>query len=344
MIAREYDVQYLNELYKGRCPYHGEMHDHAATGGTSDGKCTLAEWIEKMKELELDFAAILDHAQVRHMYQPEWKDGLFVGGTEPGTRIKDDKTELHYNMVFATPKPLEKILTEFEEFQFTGGAEGHFKYPDFTHARFCELIDAVKEAGGFFVHPHPKQAMVSDNPIDYWFRDETGLEVFYRNMRNEHTAKNYELWTALLSMGKHIWACAGGDGHRVASDAAITTIYAEEYSSHSYLKHLRVGDFVCGSVGIRMCMGDTKMGGKCDFTGKRLIFSVGDFHRSVRNEEHQYRVELLNEKGIVLSQEVSCTETAYFSIDAGECRFYRVEVFDATEELRIAIGNPIWNT
>ena len=343
MKACEQDVKHLERLYEGRRPYHGEMHDHAATGGTSDGKCTLAEWIERMKELELDFAAILDHAQVRHMYQPEWKDGLFVGGTEPGTRIKDDKTELHYNMVFAAPEPLEKILTKFEEFQFTGGSEGHFKYPDFMHDRFCELIDSVKEAGGFFVHPHPKQAMVSDNPIDYWFRDETGLEVFYRDMRNRHTERNYELWTTLLAMDKRIWACAGGDGHREASDAAITTIYAEKYSTQTYLDHLREGDFICGSVGIRMCMGDTRMGGKCDFAGKRLVFAIGDFHKSVRNSEHQYRVVLLNDEGVVCSQEISCMEPAYFAIDAEACKFYRVEVFDETENLRIAIGNPIWN-
>ena len=34
----------------------------------------------------------------------------------------------------------------------------------------------------------------------------------------------------------------------------------------------------------------------------------------------------------------------YFAIDVDEnVKFYRAEVFDETRNLRIAIGNPIWN-
>ena len=72
-----------------------------------------------------------------------------------------------------------ELLTEFEEYQFEGGAEGHFVYPSFTRERFCELINAVKAKGGYFVHPHPKQYLDSSEPLDYWFCDETGIEVFY---------------------------------------------------------------------------------------------------------------------------------------------------------------------
>ena len=51
----------------------------------------------------IDFAAILDHRQVRHMYQPVWQDGLFIPGTEPAAVIDDWKAQvnqLHYNMLF----------------------------------------------------------------------------------------------------------------------------------------------------------------------------------------------------------------------------------------------------
>ena len=129
----------------------------------------------------------------------------------------------------------------------------------------------------------------------------------------------------------------------MTTNKAITTIYAEEKSNKSYLKHLRVGDFVCGGVGIRMCMGDTLMGGKCDFTGKRLVVSVGDIHRSVLCDDHQYRVDIITDIGVVASAPVIPNETNFFAIDTESYKFYRAEVFDVTEKLRIAIGNPIWN-
>ena len=59
--------QKLLSLYENQQVFHGEMHDHSASGGTSDGKCTLDVWIEEMARLDMDFAAILDHRQIRHM-------------------------------------------------------------------------------------------------------------------------------------------------------------------------------------------------------------------------------------------------------------------------------------
>ena len=146
------DILQLERLYDNRNPYFGELHDHASTGGTSDGKRTLSHWKAAMEALKMDFATILDHKQVRHMYLPEWEDGLFIGGTEPGTYIVDSKASyngIHYNMVFAKPQQLEKVLEQFQEFKFEGGIEGHFIYPKFTTNRFCELIEAIKENGGF---------------------------------------------------------------------------------------------------------------------------------------------------------------------------------------------------
>jgi len=347
MMITEKDMQKLENLYSGCRAYHGELHDHSNSGGTSDGKCTMEEWVKEMAELDMDFAAILDHRQVRHMYLPEWKDGLFIGGSEPGTSISDSKADnkgLHYNMLFTGPEPLEELLAEFPEYQFEGGAEGHFKYPSFTRERFCQLIDAVKAKGGFFVHPHPKQVMVSDDPLDYWFRDETGLEVFYYEMTHQHTEANYKLWTDLLAAGKRIWACAGGDKHAHPDDKALTTIYAEEKTNAAYLSHLRIGDFTCGSVGIRMCIGNTVTGGRCSFAGEKLIVAAGDFHTAVRKPEHTYRLDILTPDGISASRDITCTETAYMAIECDPaCAFYRAEVWDTTDGVRIAVGNPIWN-
>lgn len=345
MIASAEKKQLL-DLYKNCRVYHGELHDHSDSAGTSDGHCTLAEWREQMKALKMDFAAILDHRQIRHMYQPEWEDGLFIPGTEPGTAVSDSDAfdpHMHYNILLPDRDLLEGLLNEFPEYKFTGGVEGHFVYPEFTRERFGQLIDAIKARGGFYVHPHPKQTMISHNPLDYWFRDETGIEVFYMDMDSQHTKDNYPLWVSLLAAGKRVWACAGGDKHKNAGVGALTTIYSEEYTSRSFLSHLRVGDFTCGPVGVRMCIGDTKTGGQCAFDGQKLTVCVSDFHESVKFADHEYRLDILSDQGILCSAPVSCEEETFLSIDAPDCAFLRAEVFDATRNLRIAIGNPIWN-
>ena len=336
----------LEALYAGRKVYQGELHDHSDSGGTSDGKRTLATWVEQLKALDMDFAAILDHRQVRHMYQPEWEDGLFIAGTEPGTEITDADAavkQVHYNMLFQHRDELAKLLNEFPEYEFTGGIEGHFVYPKFTRESFGRLIDAVKAHGGFFVHPHPRLVMQSEDPCDYWFRDDTGMEVFYIGRKSGQTKANYALWTALLAAGKRIWPCAGCDMHSMPQDTALTTIYAGEKSSAGCLKHLSKGDFTCGPVGIRMCIGQTVTGGRCSFAGQTLTVAVGDFHPSVQCPEHAYRLDILNDHGVVQSHTIDCRTSSCFTLPTDDCRFYRAEVFDETRNLRIAIGNPIWN-
>ena len=129
MEVTKKDTERLESLYAGRKPCYGELHDHAATGGTSDGKLPLEGWKEALAELQMDFATIVDHKQVRHMYLPEWDEAVFIGGTEPGTKIMDDEIEnsiIHYNMLFACPQQLEQLLEAFPEFLFEFG-------------RFCDL-------------------------------------------------------------------------------------------------------------------------------------------------------------------------------------------------------------
>ncbi len=338
---------FLDALYEERNAYHGELHDHSSSGGTSDGKRCLLHWRSAMEALEIDFATILDHRQVRHMFLPAWDDETFIGGSEPGTRISDLECEsnaMHYNMVFASPEPLMELLEEFEEFEYTGGAEGHFKYPKFTRGRFGKLIDTVKEKGGFFVHPHPKQTMKSECALDYYFRDETGIEVFYYSFDHPHTQENYKLWTALLAQGKRVWACAGGDKHKCATDGSLTTVYAKNKKSSSLLQHIKKGDFTCGGVGIRMCIGETLMGGCTEFENKTLSVAIGDFHKRYNEPGHKLRFDLIDETGVVASLPFSCKDPFSFQFRANpQARFYRVEVFDETRGFRIAIGNPIWN-
>lgn len=343
----ERDLELLHSIYGERTLYQGELHDHANTGGTSDGKRTLEHWKGAMEAQEMDFATILDHKQVRHMYLPEWDDTIFIGGTEPAAPIKDEAGEriggLHYNMIFSDPKELEGLLEEFPEYEFTGGPEGHFRYRSFTIERFGKLIDAVKRRGGFFVLPHPMQVSYGQNNLDWWFRDEVGIEVTYMTLSSGHTQKNYPVWIDLLKRGARMWVCAGGDRHECAHDWALTSIYTEEKNSACFISHLRKGDFTAGPIGIQMCVGDTPMGGKCNFEGQRLVIGIGKFHKSVRNPEHQYRLDVWNEEKIVCSQDISCEESTFFAMDTEDCKFYRVEIYDTTRDLRLALGNPIWN-
>lgn len=354
MFVTENERQHLLEKYQNRRVFHGQLHDHAATGGTSDGKIPLSDWVIRMKELQLDFAAILDHRQVRHMYLPEWKQALFLCGTEPGTHIPDSHAslnEMHYNLLVDSPEKLQELLLEFPEYAFSGGSEGHFVYPDFSRQRFGELIDALKAKGGMFVLPHPKQYMQSEDPLDYWYRDWTGMEVFYQRryetVDNPYTQSNYALWRELLRLGKRIWPCAGSDRHRLCTDGALTTVYAEEATNASLLSRLRIGDFTCGGIGIRMCVGDTVSGGECLLAGKRLIICISDFHSSLYRENHTYRVDVYGGEDCVKSQiftGIECEGSVWLALDTADVPFYRVELLDVTDGQRIALGSPIWNT
>ena len=85
------------------------------------------------------------------------------------------------------------------------------------------------------------------------------------------------------------------------------------------------------------------MGGKCKFEGQRLVVTVGKFHKSVKNPDHTFRLDLISDKGLVESYEFSSEEPFSIAIDTEDVAFYRTEIFDVNKNLRIAMGNPIWN-
>lgn len=358
------DVANLNTLYAGLTPYYGELHDHADTGGTSDGKQPLSVWKTEMERLNMDFATIVDHKQSSHMYLEDWDNAIFIGGSEAATTITDRTgVKLHYNMIFSDPEGLEAVVSQFPEFKwqyypedYTGtNAEKlaggwHFSYPNFTAARFTEVCKAIYANGGFvsLVHPKSPDYITSDDPADAYFMDGIAMEVFYTYHTTRDgwkTAENYKLWTNMLKAGYKVYATAGNDEHRMPSDKAVSVIYAAERTADAWVNQQRCGNFVAGGVGIRAAVGDTMMGGTTEFTGKRFAFSVGDFHNSLYNPDHIYRVDVLDQNGVVFSEKITCTEVSYFAFDANTAsNYYYIEVYDETTGSRIAIGNPIWNT
>lgn len=373
------DIAALDKAYEGRTVYHGELHDHADTGGTSDGHRTLLQWKAGMKEQGIDFATIVDHRQVLHMELDDWDNSLFIGGSEAGAIIDGlanaVESKAHINLLFANGQDLVDAVNEYDAAVDNQGFMGkdypadyngeeadklaggwHYTPLYYAHNRpdkedLAKLISIVREHGGMFVLVHPKSPnyIVSENPMDYWFADYCGLEVFYGYggyaPSRSVTQKNYELWKDLLSMGKKIWCTAGSDKHKDPNTDALTTVYSEAQDAATYMSHIASGDMVCGPVGIRMTIGDATMGGETSFAGQRVIFSVGDFHQSAYASAHTYQVELYSDQGLVFKQKLNDpTELAYFAIDADpNASFYRVEVYNLSTGMLHALGNPIWN-
>ena len=238
-------------------------------------------------------------------------------------------------------------------------------YPKFTTEEFGEFADTIYDAGGLLVHVHPKYSsyMISDDPLDYFFGKVMGLEIFTceRFGYSPNFAKNddaYVLWSDLLNLGKRVIATAGCDNHRLPSPYAMTAIYATELpTSDEYMQYIHNGDIAPGWVGIRMLIGQTLMGGVTDFAGKRLVFSVGQMYENAYaaevpgefdacySPERRYAVQLITDKGIVWEQELDPKQMNYYAMDTdNEAKFYRIVVWDKTQNIRVGVSNPIWNT
>ena len=358
LTASDAEIEYLNSLYAGETAYYGDLHGHPGGGIIEDGKVDMSVWVADRTTIGVDFYTAMNHKQVAHMYDDGWDDTVLIGGSEPATTVTkgDKKISVHYNMIVPNPEALIEVLQLFPEFNYTGGKDGveinmgQFGYPKFTYDRFNELVTAIKERGGTVVNVHPKQQYTSDDPLDYYYQDYMGLEVFYsyddKDIHGKDSQVNYDLWCELLALGKRVWATAGSDSHNSPVNTGLTTLYSTEALNTKYVEKIASGNFAPGYAGIRMAIGDTEMGGHTDFAGKKLIFSVGDIHEKYLSETRAYTVNVITDQGVVYSTVIDGTKTNYFSLDADEnAAFYRIEVVD--EELQglpiVGLGNPIWN-
>ena len=388
--AAEEDKTALLTTYAGKTLRYGEMHNHTNTGpyrddGTgylpstgADGQRSLEEWIVEMDRLKMDFAFIVDHCMSIHMYAEKFLPEYFIGGTEPGAYIVDSKARnnyLDYNMLFAYPEQLESIFFKWEE-KYTPIKWNKENYPtatepsedgwrvvcrSFTTAQFTQHAKDVYDAGGLFVVVHPKYAgyIDSDNPLDYYFGDKTGLEITTGcggNMGVKENEAAYQLWVDLLHLGKKVWATAGSDSHRLPDYSGLTAMYTTNDHKDDYMATVRTGNMAPGWVGIRMNINGTAMGGETDFTGQRLQFSVGDIYNpGVKDtygrvelpyqEGHTYCAQVYDDSGLLMESQIDPLDMNYFAIDCdATAEFYRIVVWDLTTGCRIGVSNPIWNT
>jgi hypothetical protein len=313
----------------------------------------------------------------------EESDIVFIGGSEPGSAILDSKAEqsvFHYNMLLNDPEKLLDIVrnngkfciksSRYEDFNWSKafgctnkvgtydpadyaadptGILETWTYPKFTTAEFGALADTIYEAGGLLVHVHPKYSsyLISDDPLDYFFGNVMGIEIFTsgNTAYSPGFCKNddaYQMWVGLLAAGKRAYATSGCDNHRLPNISCFSNMYASEHpSADEYMGYIHNGNMTPGWVGIRMCVGDTAMGGKTNFAGKRLVFSVGDMysHPETKTNElyaefdpsydpdREYVLQLYDEKELLLEQPVDPGKMNYFALDADpDVKLYRVVV------------------
>ncbi len=341
------DFSPLDKLYNGRKAYYGDFHVHSASGGTSDGETTQEQWLAAMKELKMDFVGLMDHRQVRHMYPDSFDPEYFLYGTEPAGLWHEPKLTFHYLMVFQERDALKRILERFPDvFEFEGGIEGTYIYKRVDRDRFMQVKQAVLQEGGAFVHPHPKQQMFSDNTDDFYFGDGTTMEIIYNSSfdcsLNEHTISNYKLWLKILEKGYKMYNSATADVHFDPNSKGINVVYSAEKNGPAYVRQLRRGDFNSGCIGIKMCIGDTPVGGTVKYEdGARLLVEVNDAHELRFDPNENYRVDIITDKGLAYSAPLA-TIPFKIAIKLKNRRFYRVEVLRERDGCPAAIGNPIW--
>lgn len=362
--AEQADISALLAAYANRVVRYGECHNHSSSGpvGGADGYKSIEEWREGMIKQNMDFAVIVDHRQSSHMYVDDWNnpDVTFLGGTETGTDITDlpdGKNNIHMNLIFSDIEKFEQLINSGHP-QFTNVAQATDGWQGYTFkAGACskqdirDLVALVQELGGFFAHVHPKWAgyVDSEDPLDYYFGEYTGIEVMCASAgaydsRHEYNVNAYNLWVDLLELGKKVYATYGNDDHNNPTTYALSAYYTETTDASEYLQHMRAGDFTPGWVGVRMLVGDTQMGGTTNFEGQRLVIAAGEMFAGKYDATHKYTIQLYDDGGLLLESELDPSQMNYYAMDADpEAKFYRVLIWDTTIGAHVAVGNPIWN-
>lgn len=346
-VIENADFSGLDKLYTGRKPYHGDFHTHTNSGGSSDGNTPLAEFIQQLKELNMDFAAIVDHKQMRHFFLPEWDETMCICGTEPGLGLSDRSginRSLHYTMIFPDKTGLAKVFEEFPEFEFTGTPEeGRYIYYKFNTKRFFELGEYIWSIGGLMSHAHPRQVMVSDDPMDYYFGEHVAIETVHDSADAFSTQQNRDLWEQLLKMGKRVHTHGSSDTHREAKNCAQTTVYAPKRYSTDIFNVIRSGDCVAGAVGIQMSIDDCVMGGSIPYReGQQLLIKLGHFHPACKLPDTVYCLKVYTDQGLAYATEFDGEMPQELAIPVKKRNYYRVEITNESDHLIVALSNPIW--
>ncbi len=341
------DFGVLDQLYAGMRCFHGDFHCHSNSGGTSDGQTPLADYVAGLKEKNMDFAAIVDHRQMRHFFLPEWDDQYLICGTEPTCVLDEpDKPQIarkmDYTMIFPDKTGLAKVMERFPQFEYTGGIEGTYKYINHTRAVMEELGEYIYSIGGLMSHAHPKQLMTSNDPLSYYFGDHVALETVQGNPAAITTRLNRELWISLLQMGKRVKTHGSSDSHGPVSNRGQTTLYCKNHHSTDIFNTVRSGNCTAGAVGIRMSIDDAPMGSVTKYApGKVLYVRAEDFHCDHRKESTVYTFRVYTDQGLAYAVEYDGAPIRV-ALPIQKRAYYRVEIFNESDNHVEALSNPIW--
>ncbi len=337
----------LRAMYSGRKALHGDMHCHSNSGGTSDGKTPLADYVKGLKALGLDFAAIVDHRQIRHCLLPEWDD-MLICGTEPGMMLDDESRpmrsrKMDYCMLFQHPSDYFRVMEAFPEYKFTGGPDGHNGYPSLTPERMAELSRFIYSMGGLVVHAHPKQLMASDDPMHYYFGEYMPLETFVGHANSFDTVQNRNLWESLLKLGKRVHTHGMSDSHAEVKNRSLTTVYAREPKGAAILREVREGDCAAGSIGIKMAISGARMGSHLPYRdGLYLAIELDDYYTPTMLEDTVYCLKVYTDKGLAYACEFDGKQAQSLVIPVEKRMYYRVEVTNESDGFLVGLSNPIW--
>ena len=350
VVLKKTDFSMLEKLYKDKILVFGDGHCHSNSGGTSDGKAPIENYVEDLKACNLDFAAVVDHRQMRHMYLDCWDDKYFICGTEPGLRLdgcdrEGNQKHLHYLMLFPDKEGLKKVLERYGRYEFTGDElEGVFRYPRFSPEEFCNLAKYVYSLGGMLTHAHPKQVMQSDNPLDYYFGDIVPLETIYcynPERAKSDTEDNHDLWVSLLNMGKRMHTYGCSDTHSEVTNRGLTSMYVPAHSGADVLTVWRTGNCCAGAIGIKMSVDSTPMGSSTEYKpGKKLYVKTDRIHPAYVEEGAEYTFRILTDRGVAYEQQFDGTPISV-ALEVRERMYYRVEITDSNGTY-LAISNPVW--
>lgn len=346
--ALEEQLTPLEAVYADRRAGYGDFHCHSNSGGTSDGKTPLAQYKAGMAEKQLDFAAIVDHRQMRHFFLPEWDDASMICGTEPGCGLRDlgiseTRGLFDYTMIFPCKEGLARVMEAFPAFRWEGTKQtGTYKPFYMTREQFVAISDFVYSIGGFVSHAHPMQLPFSDDPADFDLGVHTTLETVHADVNAYATKKNRDLWTTILNMGRRVRTYGSSDSHGPVSNRGLTSVFSRTGKPDEIVAKVREGDCVAGGVAIQMSIDDCPMGGVIGYApGRRLYVKVCGFHPAHYLPDTVYSLKVFTDRGLAYVREFT-GDAVSLVLEIKRRKYYRVEIINESDGLPVAFGNPVW--
>lgn len=230
-------MRWINPYLEEGNWYKGNMHTHSKV---SDGELELNEVISAYKRMgEHDFIVVTDHTIGTHPnkftpitdLQEKYKDKQFtiIEGREEsfGRHILGIGVPMIFDQDIIKKPSVEYTLFDYQK-----------------------IINHIKSEGGLAYLPHPHWLH-----FDYWTAEQMlmlenvdGFELFNGDRFNGPANLASDVWDAVLSNGKQLFAVANDDFHNPATFLhAWNYVYAKSNSKEDILDALKHGSSYCSN-------------------------------------------------------------------------------------------------